>query len=60
MDSSFSLSDFERKWSGNYKASGKKRVLLREPEVCMECNRVFLALYAVRSCRDHEGLDELR
>ncbi len=60
MDSTFSLSDFEMKWSGKKTSSGKKRVLLREPEVCLECNRVFLALYAIRSCRDHEGLDEIR
>ena len=60
MDSSFSMSDFEMKWSGKYRAPGGKRVLLREPEVCMECNRVFLALYAIRSCADHEGLEEVR
>jgi hypothetical protein len=35
------------------------RVLLREPERCPECNRVFISLYPLRVCEDHEGLDEL-
>ncbi|WKZ33666.1 MAG: hypothetical protein QY316_04495 [Thermodesulfobacteriota bacterium] len=38
---------------------GASRVLLREPEACMECNRVFVSLYPIRSCREHEGLDEI-
>ncbi len=42
------------------KAFGRKqRVLLREPEVCEECNRVFLSLYSLRACEDHEGLEEV-
>jgi len=36
-----------------------KRVLLREPERCAECNSVFLSLYALRSCVEHDGLDEV-
>jgi len=35
------------------------RILLREPELCLECNRVFLSLYSIRSCNDHDGLDEI-
>ncbi len=35
------------------------RVLLREPEVCAECNKVFVSLYAIRSCADHQGLEEI-
>jgi len=35
------------------------RVLLREPERCPECNRVFISLYPLRVCQDHQGLDEL-
>ena len=35
------------------------RVLLREPERCPECNRVFISLYPLRVCLDHQGLDEL-
>lgn len=41
-------------------AHGKNsRVLLREPEVCAECNKVFISLYPLRACADHEGLDEV-
>jgi len=36
-----------------------RRVLLREPEVCAECNRVFVSLYPIRSCADHQGLEEI-
>lgn len=35
------------------------RVLLREPEVCAECNKVFVSLYPIRSCADHQGLEEI-
>ena len=30
------------------------RVLLREPERCPECNRIFLSLYGLRGCNDHD------
>ncbi|MBI5562745.1 MAG: hypothetical protein HY894_07855 [Deltaproteobacteria bacterium] len=40
-------------------AFGRGRVLLREPERCPECNRVYLGLYPLKRCDDHEGLDEL-
>ncbi len=40
--------------------SGKgSRVLLREPERCLECGKVFISLYALKSCSDHEGLDRI-
>lgn len=38
---------------------GRSRVLLREPERCCECNKVYVALYPLRSCAEHEGFDEL-
>lgn len=36
----------------------KNRILLREPESCRECGKVFLSLYILKSCTDHEGLDQ--
>jgi len=36
-----------------------KRIMLREPERCPECNKVFISLYPLHDCNDHEGLDEL-
>lgn len=42
-----------------YTRGARSKVLLREPERCMECNRVFVSLYALKSCKDHEGLDEI-
>lgn len=35
------------------------RILIREPEACEECKKVFLSLYSLRACLDHEGLDEV-
>lgn len=49
----------ERKASPGYYRRSASRVLLREPEVCMECNKVFVSLYPLRSCGEHEGLDEI-
>lgn len=40
-----------RRWKGG--------VLLREPERCPECNKVYLSLYALGECADHDGLDQL-
>lgn len=45
--------------SRRYFRKPSTRVLLREPEVCAECNRVFVSLYPIRSCADHQGLDEI-
>lgn len=42
-----------------FKRPSGHRVLLREPEVCAECNKVFVSLYAIRSCADHQGLEEI-
>ncbi len=38
---------------------GRKRVLLREPERCLECGRVFISLYPLGRCTDHDGLEEI-
>lgn len=43
--------------NGMSRGKGGSRVLLREPERCVECGRVFISLYALKSCTDHEGLD---
>ena len=48
----------ERHGSYFRKPAGR-RVLLREPEICAECNKVFVSLYALRSCADHLGLEEI-
>lgn len=44
---------------GYFRRPSGNRVLLREPEVCAECNKVFVSLYAIRSCADHQGLEEI-
>lgn len=38
---------------------GRKRVLLREPERCLECGHVFISLYPLGRCEDHGGLEEI-
>ncbi len=38
---------------------GKARVLLREPESCWECGRIYISLYPLKHCDDHEDLDRL-
>lgn len=38
---------------------GTRRVLLREPEMCAECGSVFLSLYPIRRCNDHDGLEKI-
>lgn len=48
---------FNTGWGG-YR-SGRGKVLLREPEMCKECGRVFISLYALKGCEDHEGLEEV-
>jgi len=42
-----------------YRQLGRKRVLLREPERCLECGRVFISLYPLGRCVDHDGLEEI-
>lgn len=44
---------------GMFNGKGGSRVLLREPERCLECGKVFISLYALKSCSDHEGLDKI-
>lgn len=56
--------DFNAIGSGNeagsqHRGFGRSRVLLREPERCVECNKVFLGLYPIKTCAEHEGLDEI-
>lgn len=48
-----------RERSGIFNGRGGSRVLLREPERCLECGKVFISLYALKSCRDHEGLERI-
>jgi len=38
---------------------GRNRVLLREPERCFECGSVYISLYPLSRCVDHEGLEEI-
>lgn len=61
MESASVKTGSKKESAGPYfrRPSASRRVLLREPEVCAECNRVFVSLYAIRSCADHEGLDEI-
>lgn len=33
------------------------KIYLRAPEFCPCCGRVFLSLYPLRTCTDHEGLE---
>jgi len=58
MENNNALSAPGKKTFGYYRPS-RPRVLLREPEVCMECNKVYLALYSLRCCGDHEGLEKI-
>ncbi|MBI5888191.1 MAG: hypothetical protein HZB82_05710 [Deltaproteobacteria bacterium] len=41
------------------RASGRNRVLLREPERCLKCNQQFLSLYPLSVCAEHDGLDRV-
>ena len=45
--------------SGGFNRRAGSRVLLRAPERCLECGKVFISLYALKSCKDHEGLDRV-
>jgi len=38
---------------------GRSRVLLREPEMCAECGKVYVSLYQINSCSEHDGLDRV-
>lgn len=37
----------------------KDRVLLHEPETCMDCGKSFLSLYPLKNCADHAGQEAL-
>lgn len=36
-----------------------RKMLLREPEKCWECNKIFPSLYPLRSCSDHIDFREI-
>ena len=60
MESASVNTVFNTERQGSYfKRAAGPRVLLREPEVCAECNKVFVSLYAIRSCADHQGLEQI-
>ncbi|MBI5236004.1 MAG: hypothetical protein HY886_07135 [Deltaproteobacteria bacterium] len=60
MPSDLGTTGFHGKTEGyEGRAPSRSRVLLREPERCAVCNKVFLSLYPLRSCYEHEGLDEM-
>ena len=42
-----------------YHQRGRNKVLLREPERCWECARVYISLYPLKLCLDHDGLEEI-
>ncbi|MBI5903715.1 MAG: hypothetical protein HZB84_09575 [Deltaproteobacteria bacterium] len=59
MDADLNLSGFRSAdMAGSYRGI-RNRVLLREPERCKECNRVFISLYELKDCNDHDGLEEI-
>ncbi len=37
----------------------RTRVLLREPERCLECGHVYISLYPLSKCIDHDGLERI-
>ncbi len=58
------VSNLESKGSGGldwfrHRQLGTKKVLLREPERCLECGHVFISLYPLGRCNDHDGLEEI-
>ena len=42
-----------------YDIDPKARMILREAETCPRCKAVYLSLYPVRTCADHEGLEQI-
>lgn len=59
MDIDFNAIESGKERGAQRTGFGRSRVLLREPERCAQCNRVFLGLYPIRMCAEHEGLDEI-
>ena len=43
-------------WFGCGKRS---KVLLREPERCRECGEVYVSLYSLRQCVDHDSMEKI-
>ncbi|GMR04638.1 MAG: hypothetical protein BMS9Abin23_0540 [Thermodesulfobacteriota bacterium] len=52
-------STFERDNWFKYRFKGSNKVLLREPERCWECGAVYISLYPLRQCVDHDGLEKI-
>lgn len=59
MGMGLSFDGFQPQDGNRFRPKVNNRVLLREPERCPECNKVFISLYPLRICQDHQGLDEL-
>jgi len=59
MDTDLFPSGFRNADMTGFYRGKRNRVLLREPERCKECNRVFISLYELRDCSDHDGLEEI-
>ncbi len=45
-----------RNWLGR---AMRGKVLLREPERCMECGEVYVSLYPLRQCADHDSMEKI-
>ena len=43
-------------WFGWTKRS---KVLLRKPERCRECNEVYVSLYSLRRCAEHDSTEKI-
>lgn len=59
MEVDLNLSGFRNAYMAGSNRGKRNSVLLREPERCKECNRVFISLYELRDCNDHDGLEEI-
>lgn len=33
----------------------RQRIILQEPEQCLECNEIFLSAHVLWECEDHQG-----
>lgn len=59
MRSDYRSIDFGSTGSWGIGGGSRNRVLLREPERCGECGRVYISLYPISRCADHDGLDRI-
>ena len=44
---------------GRFQSRGRERILLHEPERCVQCGRHFESLYAIKGCAEHKGLKSI-